>query len=93
MFLGRFVPLVRSLVSLPAGAALLPRGRFLVLTALGSAVWNAAWVYGGFVLGARWEQAGQWSSWLNIGLLAATGVLVGRYVWTRRHRFGPFGSA
>ena len=40
----RCIPLVRSLISIPAGFAKMPLPRFLLLTALGSAVWNAVLV-------------------------------------------------
>jgi membrane protein DedA with SNARE-associated domain len=51
VFFGRLIPLVRSVVSVPAGAARMPLPRFVVWTALGSAVWNVVWVSIGQVLG------------------------------------------
>ena len=53
---GRLVPVVRSLVSLPAGVARMPLGRFVACTALGSGVWNTTFVLAGYGLGRRWEQ-------------------------------------
>ncbi|WP_369028077.1 DedA family protein, partial [Nocardia farcinica] len=50
VFLGRMVPLVRSLVSVPAGLEAMPVGRFLVLTAAGSALWNSTFVLAGYAL-------------------------------------------
>ena len=44
VFFGRFVPVVRSLVSLPAGIERMPRWRFVVLTAIGSGAWNTTFV-------------------------------------------------
>jgi membrane protein DedA with SNARE-associated domain len=52
---GRLVPGVRSVVSIPAGLSEMPVGRFLALTALGSAVWNALLIGGGWALGSRWR--------------------------------------
>lgn len=89
VFVGRMVPLVRSLVSLPAGAAHMPRGQFLVLTAAGSLLWNAIWVWAGYHLGARWQEAGAYSDWLNAGLTGVVVALVVRFVWRRRHRLRP----
>ena len=37
---GRFVPVVRSLISVPAGVAHMPLPTFVLYTALGSAIWN-----------------------------------------------------
>lgn len=53
----RCIPIVRSLISIPAGFAKMPLPPFLLLTALGSAVWNTVLVCVGSALGAAWEQA------------------------------------
>jgi membrane protein DedA with SNARE-associated domain len=55
VLLARLVPGVRSLVSIPAGTLRMPVGRFLVFTALGSLVWNAALIGLGATLVSRWE--------------------------------------
>lgn len=86
VLLGRCVPLVRSLVSLPAGAACMPRGRFLALTTLGTVVWNTVWVSAGYLLGAQWERAAEYSDLLNLLLVLAVVAVVAHYVWTRRDR-------
>ena len=54
-FLGRMIPLVRSLISLPAGLTRMPLRRFITLTALGSAIWNAILCGAGVLLGQNWE--------------------------------------
>lgn len=54
VFLGRMVPVFRSFVSLPAGVERMPLLPFLVLTALGSLVWNSALVLAGYSLGQNW---------------------------------------
>ncbi|MFB9327637.1 DedA family protein [Paenibacillus aurantiacus] len=55
VFLCRFVPLLRSLISIPAGSARMNMGKFLLLTALGSLIWNAALIGIGAAVGAQWE--------------------------------------
>lgn len=54
VFWARMVPLARSVVSVPAGMAEMPVGRFLALTAGGSLLWNVALISAGVLLGARW---------------------------------------
>ena len=54
VLLGRMVPLVRSAVSVPAGVEAMPVGRFVVLTVLGSALWNSIFVLAGYFLGENW---------------------------------------
>lgn len=88
VFTGRFVPFVRSVISLPAGSEGMSRGPFLLLTALGSAMWNTIWVFAGYFLGRQWHEAGEYSDMLNVALIAVTVVLVARFVWRRRDRIG-----
>jgi membrane protein DedA with SNARE-associated domain len=55
VLVGRLVPGVRSLVSLPAGAARMHFGLFSVLTLVGSAAWSGALVGAGMALGTQWR--------------------------------------
>lgn len=59
---GRCVPIIRSLVSIPAGMAHMRLSEFLGYTVIGSTVWNFALVSLGALLGASWELVGQWLS-------------------------------
>ena len=52
---GRVVPVVRTFISLPAGFADLPAGRFGLFTTLGCIPWTAALGIAGYVLGANWQ--------------------------------------
>jgi membrane protein DedA with SNARE-associated domain len=74
VLLGRLVPGVRSLVSVPAGMARMPVGRFLVLTAIGSLLWNGLLVGAGSALGANWEQIGHVVAPVSLMVLAALGL-------------------
>lgn len=56
VFFGRFVPGVRSLVSVPAGLANMPLPSFILYTALGSALWNTLLVSLGAMLRERWRE-------------------------------------
>src|SRR5690606_36659203 len=57
---GRCIPLVRSIVSVPAGVERMPLGRFTLLTAVGSGVWNAIFIAAGHEAGDRWEDIEGW---------------------------------
>lgn len=57
VFLCRFVPIVRSLISIPAGMAGMELGSFFVLTLLGTFIWNIVLVYLGRFAGDTWEVA------------------------------------
>lgn len=54
VFLCRFVPIVRSLISIPAGTAHMNMGTFLLLTTIGTAIWNTVLVFFGAFAGDSW---------------------------------------
>jgi membrane protein DedA with SNARE-associated domain len=87
VLLARCVPFLRSVVSIPAGIAGMPVLRFTVLTAIGSGVWNAAFLWLGWILGENWEQVQGWIgpvSYVVIGLVVVgLAVLVVRRLRTR----------
>lgn len=56
VFFGRFVPVVRSLISIPAGIAKINFAIFLVFTTIGSLVWNFILIALGVFMGSAWEQ-------------------------------------
>jgi membrane protein DedA with SNARE-associated domain len=88
VLLGRLVPGVRSVVSFPAGVAGMGLGRFVVLTALGSAAWNALLIGAGWRLGSDYERAGDLvgqASTVVAGALAA-GAVLALAVLVRRRR-------
>ena len=55
VFFCRFVPLIRSLISVPAGMSSMNAGIFLIFTTLGTLIWNSVLVYLGATLGDSWE--------------------------------------
>jgi membrane protein DedA with SNARE-associated domain len=76
VFLGRIVPLFRSLVSIPAGIDRMPLLPFLALTLAGSLVWNSALVLAGYFLGESWPLVEQYAGVLQGAVVAATAALV-----------------
>ena len=85
---GRMVPLARSVVSIPAGMSEMPVWRFALLTALGSAVWNALLIGAGWFLGENWLRVtAVVSSLSNIVLvIVVVGVVTLGVWWWRRQR-------
>jgi membrane protein DedA with SNARE-associated domain len=86
VLIGRCVPVVRSLVSIPAGLERMPVPRFLLYTLIGSTVWNTGLVVAGYVLGSQWEDVGRYSDWINYAVYAAIAFVVVRFVVTRLRR-------
>lgn len=56
VFLGRLIPGIRSLISIPAGIKKMHTLRFLIYTTIGSFIWNAILLFSGFYLGKSWEK-------------------------------------
>jgi membrane protein DedA with SNARE-associated domain len=79
----RCVPLVRSLVSIPAGFRRMPLLRFTLYTAMGSAVWNVALVTAGYVLGDRWDEVEPVVAVLQWIVVAVILAAVAWFVWRR----------
>jgi membrane protein DedA with SNARE-associated domain len=56
VFFCRFIPIIRSLISIPAGMTKMNMGIFLILTTIGTAIWNTVLVSLGAAFGASWEK-------------------------------------
>lgn len=92
VFFCRMVPILRSLISIPAGMARMPLGRFLVLTCAGSLCWNALLCSAGAALGDAWMLLLRYTDFytaltLTVLAVAAAGLLL-RAV-RRRKAAGP----
>ncbi|MFJ4868923.1 DedA family protein [Streptomyces sp. NPDC088757] len=72
VLIGRMVPVVRSLVSAPAGVERMPLPLFVALTALGSLIWNAALILAGYWLGDQWDVVGRY-----VGLVSKAVLVLG----------------
>ncbi len=91
VFLCRFIPIIRSLISIPAGMANMALGRFLWMTVLGSFLWNLALICAGAAAGSSWQKAVEYfGSYtqaakivLGVFLLAGALVLLRKYIGTR----------
>ena len=83
-FVGRLLPAVRQLISIPAGLARMPFGKFTLLTALGAGIWVTILALMGYYLG---EQAGSGDALRNtsIALVAIAALLVGMYLVGKRY--------
>jgi membrane protein DedA with SNARE-associated domain len=80
VLIGRLVPVVRSLISVPAGVERMRVSLFVALTALGSAVWNTALIVAGYALGEKWHVVESSVGVLQYVVLAAAAGAVGWFV-------------
>ena len=82
----RCVPVVRSLISLPAGVKRMSPYTFVPYTLLGSGLWNTIFVVAGYQLGRRWQSIGRYSDILNGVVLALIGIALSYFVIVRLRR-------
>jgi membrane protein DedA with SNARE-associated domain len=78
VFALRFSPILRTMISLPAGLAHMGHVRFLIFTFAGAGVWNAALIQGGRLLSRYFAEA---QTWLNVIVIAAIALAIIAYVW------------
>lgn len=71
VLVGRAVPGARTLISLPAGLARMPAGRFFLYTAIGSAAWNALLAWLGWLWRDQYRTIGDAVGWIALSVVAA----------------------
>jgi membrane protein DedA with SNARE-associated domain len=89
VFVSRMVPVVRSFISIPAGVAEMPLGRFTVLSFLGTIPWCFGFAGAGLALGSGWErfhESWRYADYIVLGLVALAVVWVAFRIWQRRAR-------
>jgi len=84
VFFSRLVPIVRTFISLPAGVARMPLGRFSVLTVLGCITWSFMLVAIGDAAGANWETWHRRLGNLDYVVVAVALAIVAAWVLRRR---------
>ena len=85
VFFCRFIPVVRSLISIPAGIARMKWGPFLLFTTLGSLIWNTVLISLGSIAGEHWETIVSYvSAYSKVGFAILIVVIVIAYLWYRK---------
>ena len=87
VFVFRFMPIGRTVISIPAGLLHMPRWRFIAYTTGGSLVWNALLVGVGYWLGTSFETV---DHWIAPGVTAILVLIAAIYLW-RVVRWKPRG--
>lgn len=91
VFVGRLMPAIRSLISLPAGMSKMHLGRFFAFTAFGSLMWNSLLAGAGFLLGENWGQVESWLAGVEQVLYVVFAVIgVGLVIWYVRRLMAQY---
>jgi membrane protein DedA with SNARE-associated domain len=80
---GRVIPVVRSLISIPAGLRRMALPRFVLYTMLGSLTWNSLLIGAGWILGDNWEQVEHYVGYLQYVVIAAVLIVGILWAWFR----------
>lgn len=86
VFFTRMMPVIRSLISLPAGMAHMDFQPFLLYTALGTLLWNTLLISGGAFLGQNWATLLTWMDLYSTAFLVAAFLGILLYIILRKLR-------
>ncbi|WP_022869667.1 DedA family protein [Yaniella halotolerans] len=94
VFLGRMVPIFRSLISIPAGIERMNLWLFTLFTAVGSLIWNSLFIMGGYLLGSNFHLLSDYADVFSNLVLATVIVVlaiwaVARVIRNRRRARDP----
>ena len=82
VLVGRCVPLIRSIVSIPAGFRRMKIVPFALYTFIGSAVWNIVLIGAGAILGDNWDVVGEYVGIFQYVVIAVIGLALIRFAFT-----------
>jgi membrane protein DedA with SNARE-associated domain len=77
VFFCRMIPVVRSIISIPAGLSRMPLPRFITYTAMGTVLWNFLLVSGGVLLESAWPRVETWVNYYKYFFIAAAVISLG----------------
>jgi membrane protein DedA with SNARE-associated domain len=86
VFLGRLTPVVRSFISIPAGALETPAGTYTLLTFAGSAIWCFAFAGAGWALGSSYERLHHALGYVDVVVVAGAAFVLAAVVVLHRRR-------
>jgi membrane protein DedA with SNARE-associated domain len=96
ILIGRFLPVIRHIISVPAGIARMPLGAFFTQTFIGSTIWGTVLIMIGYELGANWEsvagKAKQIDLVIGVVIVLALVALAIRFVLRRRREKNIVGA-
>jgi len=86
IFISRFIPVVRHLISLPAGFGRMNRVKFSIYTIIGAGLWNAFLTWLGYHLGSNWETIRKYSEIIDIVLIILIIAVIIFFIYKQRQR-------
>ena len=81
VFVSRFIPVVRHLISIPAGVGRMNLAKFSVYTVMGAGMWNAFLAYVGYRLKSNWQEVLKYSQALDVIMILVIVFAVGLFFY------------
>ena len=82
IFISRFIPVIRHLISIPAGFGKMNLVKFIIYTIIGAGMWNAFLAYAGYYLKQNWELVMKYSKYCDVVIIV---ILAGLFIYFIYH--------
>jgi len=89
IFISRFIPIIRHLISLPAGAAKMNISKFSAYTIAGAAIWNTFLAWVGFSLKQNWQKFDQYAKYFDYAFLIGIVIILIVFIVKRKRATKP----
>jgi membrane protein DedA with SNARE-associated domain len=84
-FIGRLLPVIRHLISIPAGLSGMNHLRFSLYTVAGAGIWCTILAWIGYIIGENQQLIMQYSHQALLWVVVASAALIAGYIWWQRH--------
>ena len=87
IFIGRLIPVIRHLISIPAGLGKMNVWKFICYTVVGATLWNTFLTVVGYYLGANWTLIKQYGEYLDLTVIFVI-IVTGLWFWQKYKKEG-----
>jgi membrane protein DedA with SNARE-associated domain len=92
IFIARFIPVIRHLISIPAGMGKMNLKKFIAYTLLGGLMWNFILVYLGYKLGENWKLISNYSKIIDIFMVILIIIVIVYFVYAKQFKKSASGK-
>lgn len=85
IFVSRFIPVLRHLISIPAGMGTMPLLKFGIYTTVGAGLWNGFLAWVGYTLGQNWQSVQRYGHIVDIAVVAVIILVCLFFIYKRLH--------
>jgi membrane protein DedA with SNARE-associated domain len=86
IFIARFIPVIRHLISIPAGIGKMNLKKFIAYTLFGGLIWNFILIYLGYKIGENWRLISDYSKIIDIFIICLMIIVIGYFIYYRKFK-------